>query len=69
MSTGMTTSTHSSSNKPSTGGSTNGARNGHKNDASLRPLLSNSISVSIASSENGMRKLSNQQSVASSDLI
>ena len=63
MSTGMTTSTHSSSNKPS---SSNIVRNGHKNDAS-RPLLSNSMSVSIASSENGMRKLSNQRSLAGND--
>lgn len=61
MSTGMTTSTHSSSsNKPS-------ASNGRKNDASLRPLLSNSMSVSIGSSDNGMRKLSGQRSLAGSD--
>ena len=64
MSTGMTTSTHSSSNQPSR---SNIVRNGHKNDASLRPLLSNSMSVSIASTENGMRKLSHQQSLAGND--
>jgi hypothetical protein len=61
LSTGMTTSTHSSSNKTST---VNGARNGHKGDGSTKPLLSNSVSVSVVSSENGARKIGHQRSVA-----
>lgn len=70
LSTGMTTSTHSSSNKPSSAGLNGGKNGAHRQDASLRPLLSNSVSVSLASSaDNCTRKLSNKRSITSSEHI
>ena len=73
MSTGMTTSTHSSSNNKPTSSTSNGSRShpGLKNDASLRPLLSNSVSLSGDSTGNGngRQKLINQRSLANSNLM